>query len=149
MTSSALATPPADPPGGRTLLDREYRAALPHVPGIRADVVAHLRKETSVPASAVDDALIVMGELVANACLHAAGSTVRVILALIEDVGILTGVVHDDGPGSITLPGPRTCQDPCRESGFGLGIVTAVADTCGARRTRHGKEVYFALHLDN
>ncbi|WP_436772156.1 ATP-binding protein [Yinghuangia sp. YIM S09857] len=149
MTAALATSAPAEPPGGRTLLDREFRAVLAQVPAIRSDVRARLREEASIPAATADDALAVLGELIANSCLHAAGSTVRVLVALIEDIGILTGVVHDDGPGSITLPCPRTRQSPDREGGFGLGIVTALADTCGARRTRHGKEVYFALHLND
>lgn len=145
--TAALSTASAEPPGGRPVFDQEFRAAPRHLAVVRADVRACLRKEPRIPAHIVDDALCILGELVANACVHAEGSSVRVALALLDDVCVLTGVVHDDGPGRIVLPGLGGTADAAAvpESGFGLRLVVALANTCGVRRTRNGKEVYFAV----
>ncbi|MGW4600042.1 ATP-binding protein [Streptomyces sp. NPDC004457] len=82
------------------------------------------------------DALLVVTELVANAVSHTAG--VRGLL-LQHDRNTTSLTVFDRGG---TADWPRATQaDPLAESGRGLHLVTALADSWHARPTLEGKAV--------
>ena len=76
------------------------------------------------PASDVDGAELIYGELVANTVRYANGS-VEVRLELVDSKPPVL-VVRDHGPGLLRYPRtPR--RDPYAESGRGLGIVALLA----------------------
>lgn len=92
------------------------------------------------PSSAVDDAELVVSELVTNA-VRAGGSQVTVHV-LIEDECVRIGV-EDHAPGT---PEQRVAAST-DTSGRGLGIVNMVAADWGVRKIGTGKEVWAAIRL--
>jgi CheY-like chemotaxis protein/anti-sigma regulatory factor (Ser/Thr protein kinase) len=88
----------------------------------------------------VDDAEIVVTELVTNAFVHAA-TTCR--LALSFSRGRLRIEVRDEAEGA---PDPQA-PDTARESGRGLLLVSAMADAWGVEPLRDGKVVWADLRL--
>ncbi|GAB2713494.1 ATP-binding protein [Kitasatospora kifunensis] len=110
-----------------------------------------------VPADAVDDAVLMASELVANAHRHAPGAG---RLRLVVTATTVRVEVHDGNPrlpgpgpcsGSPPAPGRRSGEIDCpsswlAESGRGLRIVHALSGgRWGSRTTASGKHVWFAL----
>jgi anti-sigma regulatory factor (Ser/Thr protein kinase) len=89
------------------------------------------------PPTIVDDAVLVVSELVTNALR--AGFSCAVTIEVGVDA-LRVGVV-DDGPG---LPVVHIAQ-PDDVSGRGLFLVAALSSDWGVRRTGNGKEVWAAL----
>jgi len=93
----------------------------------------------------LDDAATATGELFANAVRHASrgpGDTVTVAIECTERV--LRVIVADRSP---VLPRPRTV-DEAAESGRGLAIVAALADSWGTAPPEPGtpgKKVWFTI----
>src|SRR3954464_3171846 len=89
---------------------------------------------------AVDDAVLVISELVTNAVRHT--RTVLFVLVTIENHTLHVDVT-DDNP---TLPVP---PDPEHDatSGRGLRIVDALATRWGVTPTTEGKVVWFEMQL--
>jgi anti-sigma regulatory factor (Ser/Thr protein kinase) len=81
----------------------------------------------------VDDALIVVSELVTNSVLHAASDSVIVVLF---DDHRLRIEVHDRDPH------PPVEIDPSSAGGFGLAIIDALCDSWGWEPTDYGKRVW-------
>jgi anti-sigma regulatory factor (Ser/Thr protein kinase) len=91
-------------------------------------------------ADLTDDALLVVGELVSNAVLHATGP-ITLVLDLREQ-GVCVEVI-DDSPA---MPSTRTLSDT-RTNGRGLAIVAAVAREWGVQRlSTGGKSVWAAIN---
>ncbi|WP_035844539.1 ATP-binding protein [Kitasatospora azatica] len=84
----------------------------------------------------VDDVLLVVSELVANACLHAGGPTE---LALYREPDRIRIEVTDRSPA---LPDPAPPADPATPRGHGLRVVALVASEWGARPALAGKTVW-------
>lgn len=78
----------------------------------------------ATPASDVDGAELIYGELVANTVRYAQGA-VEVQLELVDHLPPVL-VVRDHGPGMRVRPWPPR-RDPFAESGRGLGIVELIA----------------------
>ena len=91
-------------------------------------------------AHAVDDATLVVSELVTNAIRAGAR---RVGVDLSRDAGLLRIRVSDDGAGwpRVGRPGPTA------QSGRGLVLVAAVAEDWGVERLASGKEVWAELSV--
>jgi signal transduction histidine kinase len=87
------------------------------------------------PASAVDAAELIYGELVGNAVRHAPGPVEVRLEVNNGDAPVLT--VRDHGPGLPEHPWtPR--RDPYAESGRGLGIVELLARDIAVGHPRDG-----------
>ncbi|MFC8008478.1 ATP-binding protein [Streptomyces olivaceus] len=95
----------------------------------------------SITGDRLDDALLIVSELVTNALVH--GGTGPVGLILREVRGCLTVAVRDCGPSTSTLiPCP---QNAAAESGRGLAIVARLARQCGACSTPRSTTVWARL----
>lgn len=106
-----------------------------------------LGAEGAISEFVAADAVLMMHELMANVVLHARARTMRVTVVLLDAVGVLMGVVQDDGVGSVVLPDGSELRDESGESGRGLAVVAALADTCTVTPYRDGKAVCWALAL--
>ena len=84
----------------------------------------------------LDDAALVLSELVGNAVRHAQGETLQVRLRRTADV--LRIAVHD---GSPDLPAPRDASAD-DESGRGLLIIEALSHRWGCQALPGGKVVW-------
>lgn len=83
-----------------------------------------------------DDVELVLAELVNNALTHTSATTVAVTLLVASDV---TVVVEDDSADS-----PPRLRRPAQsdESGRGMRIIEALAQSWGTTPTAHGKAVW-------
>lgn len=86
----------------------------------------------------VPDAELVVGELVANALMHARS---RYTVTVCDDEGILTIEVADR---DVRLPTPIEIG-PSALSGRGLSLVARLADAWGVRSDLEGKVVWAEL----
>lgn len=95
------------------------------LPGLRRTVAAHATR-TSLSAQRVDDLILIVSELAANAVRHGGGGG---RLRLWRTAGAVHCRVTDDGPG---LPAPyrapRQRPDPTVAGGRGLWLVLNFAD---------------------
>lgn len=83
-----------------------------------------------------DDALLVVSEVVANACMHAGGPSSLLLRCTPERLRI---EVTD---GSPVAPTARTPSDPARPGGHGLLIVERLAREWGSEPVDGGKCVW-------
>ncbi|MFI5533987.1 ATP-binding protein [Kitasatospora sp. NPDC051853] len=90
----------------------------------------------SVPELVCEDAVLVTGELVANAALHAGGPGLLRLTVL--DDGALRIEVNDAGPG---LPHHRP-PSPGRPGGHGLQVVHLLSRSWGTLSGPGGKTVW-------
>jgi anti-sigma regulatory factor (Ser/Thr protein kinase) len=99
------------------------------IPAARAALDA-LRERVSGPA--LDDARLLLSELVTNSVRHAGlEAKQRIGVAARVDDGVLRVEVRDDGPGFVvTSRGREASQD----SGWGLFLVSRLADRWGVQR---------------
>jgi anti-sigma regulatory factor (Ser/Thr protein kinase) len=89
----------------------------------------------------VDEAVLLVSELVTNAVEHAGPGGSATVLRLEYGDGWLRIEVHDASPHA---PRPRT-PDWLDESGFGLMLVDALAAKWGVQQTGEGKAVWAEL----
>ncbi|MGF1428271.1 ATP-binding protein [Kitasatospora sp. LaBMicrA B282] len=89
----------------------------------------------------VGDVLLIVSELVANACLHAGGATE---LALHNGAGRVRVEVTDR---SHLRPVPRPPGDPAQPGGHGLRAVARLAEDWGCRPWEGGKTVWAAVTM--
>ncbi|GAA2136412.1 ATP-binding protein [Kitasatospora kazusensis] len=90
-------------------------------------------------SEAVDDVLLLVSELLANAALHGCGPRSLLLDATAERLRI---EVTD---GSPALPSPRLPHQPGRPSGHGLFIVQRLSDRWGATPDAEGKTVWVEI----
>ncbi|WP_433456415.1 ATP-binding protein (plasmid) [Streptomyces sp. CA-142005] len=115
-------------------------------------VVAHAREAShrfatrlGWPAEACDDLVLIVSELVTNACRHAPGPC-RLHLEAV--LGGITVEVWDTNPlvppmGVRATPLPGTCEVPC--GGYGLGIVALLCQELRGFAAPHGGKTIRAL----
>jgi anti-sigma regulatory factor (Ser/Thr protein kinase) len=116
----------------------------------RAASVAHVRKAVvddlstrDVSPAVIDEAEIVISELVSNAIRHArplADGNLRVHWKV--KAGVVEVEVTDGGGDSTPRPAPRTIWAP---SGRGLRIVRSLAHEWGVTEDRTGSTVWASL----
>ncbi|MFI8448602.1 ATP-binding protein [Streptomyces erythrochromogenes] len=83
-----------------------------------------------------EDVLLLVSEVVANACLHAGGPR-TLLLECTDD--LLRVEVTDSNPAA---PTPRSRPDPARPGGYGLLIVERIARRWGTVPLADGKCVW-------
>lgn len=109
-------------------------------------LLAEQAREWKLPPDTADTAVLLVSELLTNACLHARAPRGRYIAArcVLGDGGLRVEV--SDAGGS-ELPVAREAG-PDDETGRGLALVAALASRWGAYPRRHGigKTVWFELH---
>ena len=113
------------------------------VASARKSVVEHLRGRGDVSTVVVDEAEIVVSELVANAVRHArplGDGTLRVHWKV--KAGVVEVEVTDGGSDSVPRPAPRAIWAP---SGRGLRIVRSLAHEWGVTEDRNGTTVWASL----
>jgi anti-sigma regulatory factor (Ser/Thr protein kinase) len=102
--------------------------------------------------TAVDDAVLILSELLSNACRHgrplrdAPGEGGDVLAAWRVDTGRLTVEVTDGGGPTRPVPAKPSVT---AHGGRGLHIITALADDWGVRDDAHGEvTVWVVVRLD-
>lgn len=108
----------------------------------RRALVSSLR-ELDVDATVVDEAEIVISELVANAVRHAkplANGTIR--LGWTVRAGVVEVEVTDGGGPTVPRPAPRSLL---ASQGRGLRIVRGFAHEWGVQEDRVGRTVWVSL----
>lgn len=139
-------SPRSDAPSGGRLGDSSRTVRVPW----RATSVALVRKALvddlearGVSAAVVDEAEIVVSELVSNSIRHArplADGNLRVHWKVKS--GVVEVEVTDGGSESTPRPAPRTIWAP---SGRGLRIVRSLAHEWGVTEDRTGSTVWASL----
>lgn len=117
---------------------------LPHTSAAPAMARTHLNKHAAyLPPDLLEDALLLVSELVTNAVLHGQADVVLRVRA--DPPGIRVSV-HDAGNGWPELRGPDSNHHAV--GGRGLRIVDAVASSWGVEPSDPlpGKVVWFELH---
>ena len=137
---------PSDAPSGGRLRDSSRTVRVPW----RATSVAQVRKALvddlearDVSAAVIDEAEIVVSELVSNSIRHArplADGNLRVHWKV--KAGVVEVEVTDGGSESTPRPAPRTIWAP---SGRGLRIVRSLAHEWGVTEDRTGSTVWASL----
>ena len=138
--------PRSEPPSGGRLRDSSRTLRVPW----RATSVALVRKALvddlearEVSAAVIDEAEIVVSELVSNYIRHArplADGNLRVHWKVKS--GVVEVEVTDGGSESTPRPAPRTIWAP---SGRGLRIVRSLAHEWGVSEDRSGSTVWASL----
>ncbi|MEV1020137.1 ATP-binding protein [Streptomyces sp. NPDC050264] len=130
--------------------------AVPHGPAGVGEARHRMRDQLrcrGVSDSVVDDAVLILSELLSNACRHgrplgddmAGDGDVRAAWC-VDDRGCLTVEVTDGG--GPTRPIPATPSVTAR-GGRGLNIITALADDWGVRDDSRGEvTVWVVVHKD-
>jgi anti-sigma regulatory factor (Ser/Thr protein kinase) len=112
----------------------------------RPDQVARARdftRRTLGPCPVIEEAVLLVSELVTNALEHTATG-----VGGLFDVTILGGegsaliAVTDNGSDRVPVCG---ALDPAAEAGRGLGLVEFIAERWGHCGGRHGRTVWFEL----
>ncbi len=124
-SKASFPSDPASPGRARTWASQQISAALPHLP--------------TMPAI-LDDAVLVVGELVTNA-LRVGCSCADLDIEIGVDA-LRVGVI-DDGPGVPVVQ----IAEPDDVRGRGLFLIAALASDWGVRITENGKEVWATLPL--
>jgi serine/threonine-protein kinase RsbW len=134
--------PPSSPRGGDVSRTIRVLWSPASVAEVRKAVVEDLHAR-NVPPSVVDEAEIVVSELVSNAIRHArplVDGTLRVHWKV--KAGVVEVEVTDGGGDSTPRPAPRTIWAP---SGRGLRIVRSLAHEWGVTEDRNGSTVWASL----
>ena len=134
--------PSSSPRGGDVSRTIRVPWSAASVAEVRKTVVDDLQTHTVTPA-VIDEAEIVVSELVSNAIRHArplADGTLRVHWKV--KAGVVEVEVTDGGSESTPRPAPRTIWAP---SGRGLRIVRSLAHEWGVTEDRSGSTVWASL----
>jgi anti-sigma regulatory factor (Ser/Thr protein kinase) len=113
----------------RASLDRS-----PTAPRRARRLLASWLSEVDCPDRVKDDAVLAVSELVSNTIVHTASAP---ILEATYDDGRLRVEVRDDDPGEPAMLAPDD-----RISGYGLRIISQIADDWGWQRLPNGKAVW-------
>jgi anti-sigma regulatory factor (Ser/Thr protein kinase) len=125
-----------------TATDRAQRLACV---GPARDVFRSAAARWGITGPTLDDLVLVVSELVANAAGHTGPGILHAVLRLHPDGDRVRFDVHD--PSRI-LPCPATeTGDDHAENGRGLLLVAATADRWGATPTAGGKTVWAEITL--
>ncbi|MGW7079025.1 ATP-binding protein [Streptomyces sp. NPDC054871] len=128
--------------------------AVPHGPAGVGEARHRMRDQlrgNGVPESVVDDAVLILSELLSNACRHGrplgegmvGDGDVRAAWR-VDATGRLTVEVTDGG--GPTRPVPAT-PSVTAHGGRGLNIITSLAETWGVRDDTHGEvTVWVVVH---
>jgi anti-sigma regulatory factor (Ser/Thr protein kinase) len=121
--------------------DVSFALCLPHAAAATGDARHVIRRRLGdlLSEDALDDVLLVVSELVANAVLHGRG---EIALELAFDGRRVTGMVGDEGGGfgwTPRLPGPRGSH------GYGLELVAMLS--AGWSLEQHRSRVHFEIAL--
>ncbi|MFE4258350.1 ATP-binding protein [Streptomyces sp. NPDC056883] len=100
---------------------------------------AESRREYGLRDETADDALLLVSEVVANACMHAGGPSSLLLRRTAEGLRI---EVTDASP---VAPAVRQPSDPARPGGHGLVIVDRLARKWGSEPVGGGKCVWVEL----
>ncbi|MDR6980317.1 hypothetical protein J2X68_007057 [Streptomyces sp. 3330] len=146
-SSGGAATVASASPGGRQVRRLSFDGASGVVPLARDFARQALYAWDWLPAptadrrAAAEDVLLVVSELVTNACLHAEGPDVMVLTC---DNKVIRVEVSDRGAGQ---PAPRTPHRAGRPGGHGMFIVQRLCLDWGVVRTPDvaGKTVWAEL----
>ena len=123
--------------------DEHHLACDPDSAGEARRVVARLSDD--LPPRRLEDAQLLVSELVTNAIRHAGlgAADVITLVVAIDDARVRVEV-FDPGPGfALAEPEP----DPRRPSGWGLYLVRELSDRWGVERDA-GTVVWFELDRD-
>ncbi|MEU9134031.1 ATP-binding protein [Kitasatospora sp. NPDC048540] len=139
--------PPEQPTTGPGTAEQPYRWVLPHdeqAAGAAREVTRAALEDWDVNETSVDEALVVVSELVTNAVEHAQPP---VVLHLAQpDPGDVVHVEVDDG-GRAELPGAWVASCAPDEHGRGNIIIDALATTHGTRVHSWGCTNWADLHV--
>jgi anti-sigma regulatory factor (Ser/Thr protein kinase) len=144
LTPTALAM---EPPDGRHYSAGRPEAVTQVFPG-RHDQVARARtfvRAVLGPVPVLDDAVLLVSELCANALLHTASGHGGTFEVAIYPRSFSVRVEVRDG-GAAQPPEVRQPADTCAEDGRGLGLVELLADRWGHSGDPDGRSVFFELH---
>jgi len=139
---SVRSVPPSSRRGGDASRTIRVPWRAPSVSQVRRTLVADLEGR-DVPSVVVDEAEIVVSELVSNAIRHAralSDGNLRVHWKVKS--GVVEVEVTDGGSESSPRPAPRTIWAP---SGRGLRIVRSLAHEWGVTEDRNGTTVWASL----
>ena len=117
-------------------------------------VAGHLR-DWLVPEDIIADAALMLAEAVTNAIVHAGtDSTISVVLSDEHLDVMVTDLTprQPSGPSRLTQPpsagaGAGARAGPLAESGRGLQIIDALAQSWGVLDLAVGKQLWFRLHV--
>ncbi|ABW14673.1 protein serine phosphatase with GAF(s) sensor(s) [Parafrankia sp. EAN1pec] len=92
----------------------------------------------------LDDAILLVSEVVTNAVLHARSD---LVLRATLEPGRLRVSVEDREGTALPRPGGNSPDDPEAEHGWGLLLVEALAQAWGVETTPDGKRVWFEMEI--
>ncbi|WP_018502819.1 ATP-binding SpoIIE family protein phosphatase [Parafrankia discariae] len=92
----------------------------------------------------LDDAILLVSEVVTNAVLHARSD---LVLRATLEPGRLRVSVEDREGTALPRPGGSSQNDPEAEHGWGLLLVEALAQAWGVETTPDGKRVWFEMEI--
>lgn len=124
----------------------EHRATFALVPEApsRARAVVNAELGRAVPTKVLEDATLLVSELVTNAVRHAPRAGIPEIeLRLRLDTERVRVVVSDPGAGFVAEPRLPTAAE---SSGWGLYLVDRIADRWGVI-TKNRSEVWFEIDV--
>ena len=124
------------------------RARVDLVPRLQSTRTGrHAAKEIltgwGVPSWAVDDAVLIVSELVTNAVLHAREEAALALEIEVADVWMRISLA--DGSAVRPLARQASHED---ETGRGMAIVEALSDRWGVDDHHGGKRIWFEVNLD-
>jgi anti-sigma regulatory factor (Ser/Thr protein kinase) len=125
----------------------EHRATFDLVPEAakQARAVINAELATSVSGQVLENATLLVSELVTNAVRHALRTGIPEVELRIENAGgRIRVIVSDPGDGFVVEPHLPTASDT---SGWGLYLVDRIADRWGVV-TRDRNEVWFEIDME-
>jgi anti-sigma regulatory factor (Ser/Thr protein kinase) len=125
----------------------EHRSTFELIPeaASQAREVVSTELRSSVPPKVVEDATLLVSELVTNAVRHAMKSGIsEVEVRIRNDPGRIRVVVSDPGDGFVMKPRLPTASE---SAGWGLYLVDRIADRWGVL-TKDRNEVWFEIDVE-